>query len=230
LRARWRTALALALLRDRPRAASSPSSFSSAARPELLDRGVDRQRAQRVGVVELRHRRLPHLGRGRGLGQLDQRLGVAHRGGGLLAQPVIGGAQGDLDQRAIVAQLEQAGQRVSGEGVVLVLAGGLHPQLGGAAAGEVAVGAIALALGELGEQLDAFELLDGDPAYPGILVGLGDGGEDVGFVGRQGADSLEAHLDVAVSIFGTEKISQTHSRRNLPGSQKSTRFAVRSRP
>jgi hypothetical protein len=86
--------LGLGLLRDRLERVLGVDLVER-RQPELLDRGVDRQRAQRVGVVELRHRRLPHLGRGRGLGQLDQRLGVAHRGGGLLAQPVVGGAGGD---------------------------------------------------------------------------------------------------------------------------------------
>src|SRR4029078_4305030 len=100
-------------------------------------------------------------------------------------------------QRALVPELDNAGERSSG-GLGIAATGLRHPELRGALSGEVSQAALGLGRGNLGEHVGGGDPFDREPAHGDVAVGSGNLDQDGSIVLGQSPDGFAAHADVAV--------------------------------
>ncbi|MCW5808165.1 MAG: hypothetical protein KIT31_37795 [Deltaproteobacteria bacterium] len=176
---------------------------------DLLHRRVGREGAQHVAVVDPRDRGGPDVLRGVALRELGERLRIAQLAERALADRGDVGANDDVDQRALIAALDDPGERLV-RVVGVVAAGDGRPQARGALPGEVAQAALALRGGDVREDLGGSDLLDRDATHTGVAIGSSDLDQDGSVIGGQGPNGLGAHADVAVAVLGAKEVSDPH--------------------
>ena len=132
---------------------------------ELLDRGesdflerrVDRDRAEHVAVVDARDRGEPQVLWRIALGELGQRARIAQLAERALAERGERRVHRDLDQRVLVAELDDSGQRVE-RVLLIIVARGTRPQLSRTFARVVAQAPFGLGRGDVREHGGFFDL------------------------------------------------------------------------
>ena len=121
------------------------------------------------------------------------------------------GVDRDLDERVLIAELDDAGQRGAG-GLRVVAARGVLPQLGRAFARVVAQAALGLGGGDLGEHVGLVDLLDRESAHADVAIGASHLNKDGSVVGGQSPDGFGADANVAVAVLGAKEVGDPHGR------------------
>ena len=179
--------------------------------PDLFLRRIDRERAQHVAVVDPRDRGDPEILRRIALGQLGQRTWIAELAERALAQRRQRRVDRDLDQRVLIAELDDPGERGTRD-LGVFFARDVLPQLGRALARVVAQAAFGLGLGDLGEYGSLVDPLDRESAHADVTIASSHLMKDGSVVRGQSPDGFGAYANVAVAVLGAKEVCNPHGR------------------